>query len=86
MIEFLLFGIFFVVIKVINLISMGEMRSIPINKNIVFLILLIIIISAQFFLTKNQPYWVDIKSMYKNVNFIFDQSNLEPLVGVTAPF
>jgi hypothetical protein len=86
MIELLLFGIFFVVIKVINLISMGEMRSIPINKNIVFLILLIVIISSQFFLAKNHPYIVDIKGMYKNLNFIFDKSNLEPLVGVTAPF
>lgn len=86
MIELLLFGIFFVVIKVINLISMGEMRSIPINKSYVFLFLLLIIICAQFFLARNHPYLVDIKSMYKNVNFIFDKSNLEPLVGVTAPF
>ena len=86
MIEILLFGIFFVVIKIINLISMGEMRSIPINKNYVFLFLLVIIIGAQVFLARNHPYLVDIKSMYKNVNFIFDKSNLEPLVGVTAPF
>ena len=86
MIEFLLFGIFFVVIKVINLISMGEMRSIPINKNIVFLTVLVLLISAQFFLIQNHSYLIDIKSMYKNVNFIFDKSNLEPLVGVTAPF
>ena len=86
MIEILLFGIFFVVIKIINLISMGEMRSIPINKNYVFLFLLVIIICAQVFLARNHPYLVDIKSMNKNVNFIFDKSNLEPLVGVTAPF
>ena len=86
MFEIILLGLFFAVIKVINLISMGDTGSFNINKNYVFLFVILVGMATQFFFTINNKRVFDFKSIYNNLHLVFDNSNLEPLIGVTAPF